>query len=70
MTAFELRRAIGGVKSPDLEIIYQRNGEIRQFKRGAASNPDPDLDQSPPWWLAKIAYFRPVFKGDKAYCLH
>ena len=70
ITAFELRRAIGGVKSPGLEITYLRNGEVRQFKRGAASNPDPDLDQPPPWWLAKIAYFRPVFKGDKAYCLH
>jgi hypothetical protein len=70
VTAFELRRAIAGVQSANLEITYKRHGEIRQFKRGATTNPDPDLDQPPPWWLAKVVYFRPVFKGDRAYCLH
>ena len=67
---FELRRAVGNIEDENLEITYTRNGELRTFKRGATDNVDSNLDVPAPLILRKIAYFRPVFKGDTSYCLH
>ena len=68
---FEFRRTVSRLKDADtLQITYLRNGELRQFRRGADDNVDADLDVSPPVLLAKLAYFRPVFKGEVSYCLH
>jgi len=67
---FEFRRTVSGLKDPDLEITYLRNGEMHHFKRGADDNVDANLDVPPPLLPAKIAYFRPVFKGELSYCLH
>ncbi len=68
---FEFRRAVSSLEGPnDLQITYRRNGELREFRRGADDNVDADLDVRPPVVLAKLAYFRPVFKGEVSYCLH
>lgn len=67
---FELRRAVGNIDDENLEITYTRNGELRTFKRGAEDNVDTNLDQPAPLILRKVAYFRPVFKGETSYCLH
>lgn len=65
VTYFEFRRAVSGLNTKDLEITYLRNGELHHYKRGSPSNPDQDLDKPHPFLLGKIAYFRPIFKGDK-----
>lgn len=67
---FELRRKVSGLKDPNLEITYRRDGEELKFKRGAADNSDQDLDTAPPLLLAKLLHFRPVFKEERSYCLH
>ena len=68
---FEFRRAVSSLGgADDLQITYRRNGDLREFRRGAGDNVDADLDVSPPVVLAKLAYFRPVFKGEVSYCLH
>jgi hypothetical protein len=67
---FEFWRIVSGLKADELEITYLRNGERRQFVRGATDNFNADLDTPPPLILAKIGYYRPVFKGEKSYCQH
>ncbi|MFN3213554.1 MAG: hypothetical protein ACE37M_10640 [Henriciella sp.] len=67
---FEFRRAVSTLEDPDLEITYLRNGEMRTFKRGDDGNVDKDLDKPLPILQAKLQYFRPVFKSERAYCLH
>ena len=70
VTYFESRRAVSKVEADDLTITYRRNGEQRTFRRGAPDNVDRDLDTRPSLMMSKLIYFRPVFKGAKAYCLH
>ena len=67
---FELRRAVSSDPTDNLEVTYIRNGEMRTFQRGAEANVDTDIDVAPPLVIAKLAHFRPVFKGEKSYCLH
>jgi len=67
---FELRRAVSQSDVEDLHVTYIRNGELREYRRGAAGNADADLDKAPPLLVAKLAHFRPVFKGERSYCLH
>ena len=67
---FELRRAVSKVEADDLTITYRRNGEERTFRCGAPDNVDRTLDTRPSLLISKLLYFRPAFKGDKAYCLH
>ncbi|MXP41366.1 hypothetical protein GRI75_06890 [Altererythrobacter soli] len=69
VTYFELRRLVSSLGDEELWVEYIRNGEKRRYVRGAATNPDVDLDRGIPLLLAKTASFRPVFK-DAAYCLH
>jgi hypothetical protein len=70
VTYFELRRAVSKVEADDLTITYRRNDEERTFGRDAPDNVDRDLDTRPSLLMSKLIYFRPVFKGDNAYCLH
>ena len=67
---FELRRAVSSNELENLRVTYIRNGERREFVRGARDNVDADLDVAPSPIVAKLAYFRPVFKGERSYCLH
>ena len=69
-TYFELRRAVSKHKGGDLSVSYIRDGELRTFTRGAEDNVDANLDTPPALILRKLLYFRPVFKGEKSYCLH
>lgn len=69
VTYFELRRAVSTLKAEDLEVTYIRNGEPRTWRRGAANNVDANLDRPLPLLLAKLGYFRPIFK-ERSYCLH
>jgi hypothetical protein len=67
---FELRGGVSQIAADDLMITYRRNGEKRTFRRGAPDNVDRDLDTRPSLLMSKLLCFRPLFKGDKAYCLH
>jgi hypothetical protein len=69
ITYFEFRRRVSQLPGDDLKISYLRNGERRSFIRGSTNNVDRDLDRRHPYWLEKIAVFRPVFK-EGAFCLH
>lgn len=67
---FELRRVVSRLNDLNLKITYRRDDDTRDFKRGSEDNIDADMDVPPPLLLAKILYFRPVFKGEMSYCLH
>ena len=67
---FELRRAVSNSQQSDLYVTYIRDGELREYRRGEPGNGDADIDDAPPMLVAKLAYFRPVFKGERSYCLH
>lgn len=67
---FEFRRVVSSLKAKDLEIAYIRNGEARTFRSGASDNVDANLDKAPPVIVSKLVHFRPVFKGERSYCLH
>lgn len=68
-TYFEFRRLVSARTAPGLEITYKRNGEMRTYRHGDASNVDGNLATPLPIVLAKVARFRPVFV-ERAYCLH
>lgn len=69
ITYFELRRIVSETTA-DLHVTYQRGGELHQFTGHAGINSDDELARKHPIWLAKLLYFRPIFKGENSYCQH
>lgn len=66
---FELRRVLSAAAS-DIEVTYRYRGKIHQVLAGNGSSSDPTLMDPHPFVLAKLLYFRPVFKGKKALHQH
>lgn len=66
---FELRRLLSESRC-DVQVTYIRNGTTHRMTRNNGISSDPALAERHPRLLAKLLYFRPVFKGDKAHFQH